>query len=197
MSLITGVIGSWVTAYFYRKRQQNLRSVNDHRFWRTKRPDFTSTIDGIAPTTWPIVCLRRAGAGDGRRVEPTAVRISDIVSRTARVAVPVDGLLHGRVELVHRPVFVTCVAALGRVRLGSGAARLLHDHGLSWGTGRSTCQLRVRSGTISLIVLWAVVADVNWQWRMPVVLVASAVVLVIRRFYYSGCGDGEQPIGIS
>jgi hypothetical protein len=30
---------------------------------------------------------------------------------------------------------------------------------------------------ISLIVLWAVLADVDWQWRLPIVLVTAAVVI--------------------
>ena len=39
---------------------------------------------------------------------------------------------------------------------------------------------------ISLTVLWAALADVNWQWRMPAVLVAAAMVTAYSGTFYWG-----------
>jgi hypothetical protein len=65
-------------------------------------------------------------------------------------------------------VFAWCLALLDTLTIAACFGRGVDNH---FGYALVASQ-------VSLIVLWAILADANWQWRLPIVLVTASAVIV-------------------
>jgi hypothetical protein len=91
--------------------------------------------------------------------------------------------------LDRRPLPFAGVAPLAGLLLVCSATKLSHDCGLPEWSASSPLRLRARFGTSSALTLWAILGPIGWQWRLPTVLPAAAIIILFYKVFESWGDD--------